>query len=81
MSMKEFNLNRVMQSCCVEIDNDYYDELFDYLMEIDIDLNEINIDDIVVNGISYINREDVEEYNLEDYMILAKDEDGLWVLN
>jgi len=25
--MKEFNLRRLMDSCCVDIDNEYYDEL------------------------------------------------------
>ena len=49
--MKEFNIMRLMDSCCVIIDKEYYDKLYDYLVDIDVDLNVLNIDDLVVNGI------------------------------
>ncbi len=73
--MKEFNLNRLMMSCCVDIDNEYYNELFDYLIMIDVDLNELNIDDLVVNGIQFLDKEDAE-----DYYILKETEDGCWCI-
>jgi len=75
--MKEFNLNRLMMSCCVEIDNEYYNELFDYLIMIDVDLNELNIDDLVVNGIQFLDKEDAEELEL---YILKETENGCWCI-
>ena len=75
--MKEFNLNRLMMSCCVDIDNEYYEELMDYLLEIDVDLNTLNIDDLVVNGIQYLDKEEAEQYELT---ILKETEDGCWCI-
>jgi hypothetical protein len=75
--MKEFNLNRLMQSCCVEIDAEYYDELFDYLIDMDVDLNHLNIDDLVVNGIQFLDKEDAEEHEL---YILKETDTGVWCL-
>jgi|TARA_R110002012_G_C11192583_1_gene558681 hypothetical protein len=75
--MKEFNLMRLMNSCCVTIDNEYYDELFDYLIEIDIDLNILNIDDLVVNGIQFLDKEEAES---EGYDILKETDEGCWVV-
>ena len=51
--MKEFNLMRLMDSCCVTIDREYSDELFDYIIELDTDLNILNINELVVNGIQF----------------------------
>ena len=76
--MKEFNLMRLMDSCCVTIDSEYYDELYDYLLDIEVDLNELNIDDLVVNGIQFLDKEDL--YEEEDYYILKKTDTGCWVL-
>ena len=73
--MKEFNLNRLMMSCCVDIDDEYYEELYDYLIEIDVDLNTLNIDDLVVNGIEFLDKEDCE-----DYYILKETDNGCWVI-
>jgi len=67
---------RLMDSCCVDIDREYYDELFDYLIDIDVDLNELNIDDLVVNGIQFL--EDGED--TEDYYVLKETDDGNWVI-
>lgn len=75
--MKEFNLMRLMDSCCVTIDSEYYDELYDYLIEIDVDLNVLNIDDLVVNGIQFLEKEEFEE---GDYSILKETDTGCWVL-
>ena len=73
--MKQFNLNRLMMSCCVNIDNEYYEELMDYLLETRVDLNTLNIDDLVVNGIQFLDKEDAE-----DYYILKETEDGCWCI-
>ncbi len=75
--MKEFNLNRLMMSCCVDIDNEYYEELMDYLLEMDVDLNELNIDDLVVNGIQFL---DKEKANKKKLYILKETEDGCWCI-
>ena len=74
--MKEFNLMRLMDSCCVTINEDYYEELFDYLLDTDVDLNELNIDDLVVNGVQYLENDQLTE----DYYILKKDDEGAYVL-
>lgn len=73
--MKEFNLKRLMDSCCVTIDEEYYDELMDFLLETGVDLNMLNIDDVVVNGIQFLDKEDAE-----DYYILKETEDGCWCI-
>ena len=73
--MKEFNLMRLMDSCCVTIDLEYYDELMDYLLEIDVDLNELNIDDLVVNYVQFLDKEEAEEHEL---FILKETESGCW---
>ena len=75
--MKEFNLNRLMESCCITIDIEYYDELFDYLIELDVDLNELNIDDLVVNGVQFLDKDEFEE---DDYYILTETDSGCWVI-
>ena len=75
--MKAFNLNRIMMSCCVDIDNEYFEELHDFLMETDVDLNTLNIDDVVVNGVQWLSKEEAEEY---DMYILKETEDGCWCL-
>ena len=75
--MKEFNLMRLMDSCCVTIDKEYYDELMDYLLELNVDLNKLNIDDLVVNGVQFLDKEDFEE---EDYYILKETDTGCWVI-
>ena len=75
--MKEFNLTRLMDSCCVTIDTEVYDALFDYLIDIDIDLNELNIDDLYVNGVQFLNEDDYKE---DEYSLLLKTDDGYWVL-
>tara|TARA_R100000808_G_C2126645_1_gene136765 strand:- start:636 stop:857 length:222 start_codon:yes stop_codon:yes gene_type:complete len=73
--MKEFNLRRFMDNCCVTIDNEYYDELYDYLLDIDVDLNTLNIDDLIVNGIQFLDKDECE-----DYYILKETYNGCWVI-
>lgn len=70
--MFEMNLERLLDSCCVEIPNKINEALFDYLVELDVDLNTVNIDDIYVNGVQYL--EDTED--TEDYYLLVKNENG-----
>ena len=64
-------------SCCVDIDNEYYEELMDYLLETNVDLNTLNIDDLVVNGIQFLDKEDAEDLEL---YILKETEDGCWCI-
>jgi len=75
--MKEFNLMRLMDSCCVTIDREYYDELMDYLLEGDVDLNELNIDNIVVNGVQFL---EMGAQGLQDFYILKETDTGCWVI-
>jgi len=75
--MKEFNLIRLMNSCCVDIDLEVYDALFDYLMEMDVDLNTLNIDDLYVNGVSFIPE---EEFDIEQHYLLTRTDDGCWII-
>ncbi len=75
--MKQFNLNRLMMSCCVDIDDEYYEELMDYLLELDVDLNELNIDNIVVNGVQFL---EMGAQGLQDFYILKETDTGCWVI-
>lgn len=75
--MKEFNLKRLMDGCCVTIDPEYYDELMDFLLETSVDLNTLNIDNLVVNGIQFLDKEDAEKHEL---YILKETEDGCWCI-
>ncbi len=75
--MKQFNLDRLMMSCCVDIDDEYYEELMDYLLDMDVDLNTLNIDDLVVNGIQFLDKEQAEQHEL---YILKETEDGCWCI-
>ena len=49
----------------------------DYLLEADVDLNTLNIDDLVVNGIQFLDKEEAEEHEL---YILKETEDGCWCI-
>jgi len=79
--MYDINLTRLMDACTVKIDDDYYDELADYLTDTEADLNTLNIDDLVVNGIQYLENKYLKDEGEEDYYILKKDKDGAWVIN
>ena len=78
--MKDSNLTTLMDNCCIEINEEFFDELHDYLMETEVDLNTINIDNLVVNGIQYLKKVDCTEEDLEKYDILKELEDGYWTL-
>jgi hypothetical protein len=72
--MKDMNLTRLMDACCVPIDLEVYDDLHDYLMN--FDLNEINIDDIYVNSVYYASAEELDE----DSIVLTETDNGAWIL-
>jgi len=80
MIARDFNLGRLMNSCCIDIDDDVYSELYDYILESGISMDDLNIDDLVVNSLSYYSKEECEEYGIEDFIILKEDEDGTWFL-
>jgi hypothetical protein len=66
-----------MDSCCVTIDTEYYDELMNFLLETNVDLSTLNIDNLVVNGIQFLDKEDAEQLEL---YILKETEDGCWCI-
>jgi hypothetical protein len=77
--MKKFNLSRLLDACQFSITDELHNALMDYLLEIDVDLNILNIDDLVVNYIQYADSiEDIN--NLEDYSILVNDDNGVYYL-
>ncbi len=69
--MKEFNLRRLLDACCVEIPDEVYNALFDYLLQVDVDLNTVNIDDLYVNSVCRIYRNELKE----EHHILVDDDD------
>jgi len=71
--MYDLNLYRLMENCCAKIDDDIFDELKDYLTQIEADLNTLNIDDLVVNGLGY---GEITKEIEEDYYILSKDDNN-----
>lgn len=86
--MKEMNLDRLISASpfTKDLSHDEKEGIFDYFIESDCDLNEVNIDDFVVNGTTRIDR---KEYNAmpagakEDMYILDDNEsnDYLFVMN
>ena len=82
--MKAFNIEVLLEA---RLDFFNYNNLtlankeaiVDFLMDIEIDLNEFNMDDFVVNGLSYISKEEVEEYR-EDCTVIFEDEDEAIVM-
>jgi len=78
-----FNLSRLLDACPFLDDRELKEGIESFLYEIDADLNCINIDDLVVNGISFIDRDEYEELSdekKEDLTIIAEKDEGLWVL-
>ena len=45
-------------------------------METGVDLNTLNVDDLYVNRVRYLNNEDITE----DHDILVKDDDGAYII-
>jgi len=72
--MYRYNLSILLEACVD--DDELRDALFDYFVENEIDLNNVNIEDIVANNISFIDKEEVEDFFGD---ILVETEDGAWV--
>jgi len=79
-----FNISRLLNACpFLDDDGELKAGLENFLYEIDADLNCINIDDLVVNGIVFIDRDEYESFNderKEDLTIIAEKNEGLWIL-
>jgi len=75
--MKAINLTKIMDSCCVTIDEDYYEELHDLIIELDLDLNTINMDNLVINCIQFLSK---DECNEED-CILKEGYEGFYIID
>jgi len=71
------NLGRLLDACCIEIPKTQYDALYDYFVEHEIDLNCINIDNLYVNGIQYLDKEDIKDY----HTILTQEDNEFYVMN
>jgi len=72
--MYRYNLSILLEAFVD--DDELRDALFDYFVENEIDLNTVNIEDIVANNISFIDKEEVEDFFGD---ILVETEDGAWV--
>lgn len=84
--MKEFNLKKLIQSSMFynSFSLNEIDGIYDYLLEIDVDLNTINIDDFLVNGSYRISEEEYNDMSREekdDIVLFAKDGNSLLVSN
>jgi len=78
-----FNISRLLDACPFIDDRELRAGLENFLYEHDVDLNCINIDDLVVNGITFVDRDEYDEFSdekKEDLMIVAENEIGLWIL-
>ncbi len=74
--MKEHNLLKLLDSCCVTIPRDVKEALFDYLIDY-VDLNEVNIDDIYINNVYFLNK---DEYDPNQHTILVERADEVIVI-
>ena len=75
--MKDMNLARLLDSCCVAISDELQGALHDYLMDADVDLNTLNVDDLYVNSVQFLYH---SEYNEDEYHMLLEDPNGVWVI-
>tara|TARA_R110000803_G_scaffold34012_2_gene74404 strand:+ start:2626 stop:2865 length:240 start_codon:yes stop_codon:yes gene_type:complete len=75
--MKAINLTKIMDSCCVTIDEDYYEELHDLIIELDLDLNTINMDNLVINGIQFLSKDECNE----EHCILKESYEGFYIID
>ena len=77
------NLSRLLDACPFIDDRVLRVGLEKFLYEHDVDLNCINIDDLVVNGITFVDRDEYDEFNdekKEDLLIVAEIKEGLWII-
>lgn len=82
--MKEQNINRLMNASpfTKSLPYNVFNAILDYLAESDwVTLDNLNIDNLVVNRVSTINKEEYEEKK-DDLCLWAVDDDGgYWVVN
>ena len=81
-NMYYFNITRLVESCPF-VDVDFKEGLVEYLYELEVDLNCVNIDDLVVNGITYLSYEEWEELGeekQEDYYIISEVDNGYYII-
>jgi len=71
------NLGKLLDACCVNIPTEQWNAMYDYLVEHEVDLNCINIDNLYVNGIRYIDLEDIKE----EHTILVQADGGYYVMD
>ena len=76
-NMYEMNLSRLLDACCVNIPPNQWNAMYDYFIENEIDLNCINIDNLYVNGVSYIDLEDIKE----KHTILVQADGGYYLMD
>lgn len=75
--MYQFNLGRTMKASAFinQLSDEVYDALFDFYEDIDQDLNSINVDNDIINGLNFMSLEEFNnENNKDDYVILYQDE-------
>jgi hypothetical protein len=88
--MKEHNIYRLVNASPYAEGHSRYvlEAIEDYYLMADYDIENINVDDLIVNSLTYISKNDIDSYwggieELEDnYYILYRDEDDgdIWIL-
>ena len=81
-AMLEHNLYRLIEASPYEdrLSSAAKDALVEYLIDAGVDLCRINIDDIIVNGISILTEEEYEQYK-DDFYLLVQDGDEYYAFN
>ncbi len=75
--MYHMNALRLVNSCCVRIEPpEVADALVEWICDNDIDLNRLNVDNLYVNGISYLPPDEES-----DLPILHEDGEDRWTIN
>ena len=82
-TMYSLNLSRLLDACPFITDNALYIGLYEYCIENEVDLNCINLDDWVVNGITFLDKEEYDSMSdeeKEDMWIIAEADEGYWII-
>jgi len=79
--MKRFNIMRLIDASAFEsnLSDVAKDALVDYLIDTGATLDNINIDDMIVNGISAIDEDEYKEYK-DDLYLLVQDGDTYYAM-
>ncbi len=80
--MEEFNLLRLINSSPFigNLSDKAVDALLDYYIETESTLKNINVDDMIVNSISILDKDDYED-NKDSYYLLCEDDGNYYVIN